>query len=232
MSREYIFLCGDGGTRCVKSMTVLEKFDLINVMIADDDDVGEKVEVPLPHVSSKIFGMLVEYTEQRMNGRVLAQPKRKMQENWRALACMVDNEWLREFAAPLMQPTESGKLDKRHPNPYMLADFILASNYLGNELALEFGCMLQATLIYNKTAAQVRELYDIPTPTADDEKALRQANKWVFDVKPIGVQDEEEAEKLRKLAAAAPVRLADPANVAQNRAPLRVDSDSDSEDEQ
>lgn len=64
-----------------------------------------------------------------------------------------------------------------------MVDLILAANYLNCQSLLNLGILKLACMIKDKEPDQVKEMFNIEKDiTPEEEKQVREANMWVFDI--------------------------------------------------
>lgn len=240
MTRRYVFQCHDREvTEPVNetSAKVLEHFALLKQMTLDDDEDDESdVVLPLPEIDAHMFRDMWRFTTHIVSNPLdaLTAP---LSSDWRNLQVLRNRPWLVEFTAPYMAPLEKTRVDNHDPNAYRLVYLIEASKYVDHDVLLEYAALLHATLLCEpNTPATLRAKFGIPEPTPQQEREMRERNKWVFNITPPNAEA-----AVRGMPASTPVALqARNVNVNANPdlrlpnpdAPLpRFAEDTDSDDE-
>jgi hypothetical protein len=142
-----------------------------------------------------------------------------MRSDWTELQCVKETPWLRDFTQPFMAPLQKPVVDNANSESYLLVDLILASNYLSNETVFDYACMMFATTLMGKPPHEVRVKFGIAEPSREEERKMRIANRFVFDVPPHRITV---AQEMARLSIANVNNDEDPA-----ARPLPDDTDSD-----
>jgi len=139
---------------------------LIEQMLQDDDDPDEIPEIPLMEVSKEILDKVVEFLNHHKD-----DPMRDIQKpiTTNDLKSIV-GEWDARYI-----DLEQEKLFK----------VILAANYLDIPSLLDLGICKVACMIKGKDPEEVKKMFNIePDITPEEEKMVRDANPWIFEVSP------------------------------------------------
>ena len=166
VSSKVILVTSDGNVEASRDVLKLSK--LANEMLVDDDDSGAP-EIPLPNVNSATMKKVLEYLAYHKTNPV--------PEISKPIKSADPKVFLKDF------PWDETFIDIEDQT--MFFDVILAANYLDIESLLDLGCAKLASILKNKTPQEIRTHFNIPTPTPEEEEAIKAANQWIFDVRPV-----------------------------------------------
>ncbi|KAJ1999869.1 E3 ubiquitin ligase complex SCF subunit scon-3 [Coemansia thaxteri] len=148
-----------------KDFTVERAVALQSVLIKNLlEDIGESDEaIPLPNVAGKVLEKIIEYCEHHMDDPPPIQdefdeiPKRSDDiEPWDENFIKVDQE--------------------------LLFEILLASNYMDIKPLLELGCKTVANMIRNKSAEEIRKMFNIVDDFTEEEREqIKKENEWAED---------------------------------------------------
>merc|ERR1719473_539410 len=136
----------------------------------DNDESGtgssenEEHEIPLPNVSSKVLGKVVEFCKKHADSPMadIEKPLKseKMEE--------VVDKWDADFV---------------NVEQELLFEIILAANYMDIKSLLDLSCAKVASMIKGKTPAEIRKTFNITEDfTPAEEIKVRVDNPWLEDV--------------------------------------------------
>ena len=130
------------------------------------DDSGTDDEIPLPNVTTRILGMILDYCTYHKDNPVKAISKPLVSEN--LLECGV-SEWDVDFV----------NID----NKEVLFALIVAANYLDIAALLDLTCAKVASMIKNKTTEEIRKEFNIVNDfTPEEEKTIREEFHWSDEI--------------------------------------------------
>ena len=117
----------------------------------DDDDEQEATEVPLPNVSSPVLEKVIAYCK----------------------------HYQEEEMTPIQTPLKSSKLEELVQQWYadfvkvpknMLFDLVAAANFMDIKPLLDLTCLAVSIMIKGKSAAELREMFNISPEFAPEEE--------------------------------------------------------------
>lgn len=159
------------------SAKAAEMSGLVRTMLEENEEACPVV--PLGQLSSWALEKVVEFLKHHENDPMKPIP-RPIPTN--ILAEMV-GEWDAEF---MNYENDQAKL----------VDLILAANYLDIPPLLELGLARYACMLKGKDAKEVCEILKIDKEmTPEEERAVRQANPWIFDTAPTPTPKAETEEE-------------------------------------
>lgn len=152
--------------RKVALMSVLVKETLGDDEDDDDNDDGDSPsmpDIPLPNVSADVLGKVIEYCRyyQEDEMRAIQTPLKsnKLEE--------LVQEWYADFV----------KVDKN-----LLFDLVAAANFMDIKPLLDLTCLAVSILIKGKSAAELRQMFNISNEFSAEEKAqMARDNNRAFD---------------------------------------------------
>ena len=125
----------------------------------DDDENEETKEIPLPNVSAPVLKKVIDYC----------------------------NHYQEEEMTAIQTPLKSGTLDELVQSWYsnfvkvdrnMLFDLVAAANFMDIKPLLDLTCLAVSILIKGKSAAELRQMFNISSEgTADDQAPANQDNQ-------------------------------------------------------
>ncbi len=131
-------------------------------MLGEETDL----ELPLDTITPNIMDRVLEFLEYHATNPMKEIAKPIATNNMVEIV----GEWDANFMA----------LEDDHDT---MVDLVLAGNYLNCQPLLNLGILKIATMLKDKEPAQVREMFHIDNViTSEEEKEIRDANQWVFDV--------------------------------------------------
>ncbi|KAI7828329.1 putative negative regulator sulfur controller-3 [Kickxella alabastrina] len=128
------------------------------------EDLGENdAPIPLPNVTGKVLDKVIEYCTHHvddppaLNDDYEDAPKRSDDiAPWDEKFIAVDQE--------------------------LLFEILLASNYMDIKPLLDLGCKTVANMIRNKSAVEIRKMFNIVEDFTEEEKEqIRKENEWAQD---------------------------------------------------
>ena len=127
------------------------------------DDLGDtNAAIPLPNVTGKILGKVIEYCRYHHEHPTPATDDKKDEKRtddiipWDQTFCQVDQSTLFEL--------------------------ILAANYLDIKPLLDVTCKTVANMIKGKTPEEIRKTFNIKNDfTPEEEEQIRKENEWCED---------------------------------------------------
>ncbi len=118
--------------------------------------------VPLPYISSHILDKVIEWLQYHYD-----DPNEEIdtedEDNYDMKRTNDLSEWDRKFV----------EVDHK-----TLFDLIFAANFLYIKGLFDIGCKAAAQLIKDKSAEEVRDLWNIDCDLTQEEKKLKKQNKW------------------------------------------------------
>jgi S-phase kinase-associated protein 1 len=140
--------------------------ELMKSMLADDDDPSEVPEIPLLEVSKDILDKVVEFLNRHKDDPMKEISKPIQTNN----LVEIVGDWDANFI-----DLEQEKLFK----------VILAANYLDIPSLLDLGICKIACMVKGKEPDEVKKMFNIELDiTPEEEKMVREANPWIFEVNP------------------------------------------------
>jgi S-phase kinase-associated protein 1 len=136
-------------------MSVLVKEMLGDEENEDDNDDGENPsvpDIPLPNVSADVLGKVIEFCRY----------------------------YLEDEMRPIQTPLTSNKLEELVQEKYanfvkvdknLLFDLVAASNFMDIKPLLDLSCLAVSILIKGKSAAELRQMFNISNEFSPEEKA-------------------------------------------------------------
>jgi len=155
----------DGKVTAPRDVMLLSK--LAKEMLQDDD--SDAPEIPLPNVTKATMEKVLQYLVRHMDN--------KEPEIAKPITTADPKVFLKEY------PWDEHFIDIEDQT--MFFDVILAANYLDINSLLDLGCAKLASILKNKTPQDIRKHFNIPEPTPEEEDAIKKANQWIFDVRPV-----------------------------------------------
>ena len=150
-------------------MSVLVKETLGDDEDDDDNDDGDSPsmpDIPLPNVSADVLGKVIEYCryyqEDEMRSIQTPLKSNKLEE--------LVQEWYADFV----------KVDKN-----LLFDLVAAANFMDIKPLLDLTCLAVSILIKGKSAAELRQMFNISNEFSAEEKAQMARDNRAFDEAPI-----------------------------------------------
>jgi S-phase kinase-associated protein 1 len=129
-------------------------------VLHDCDEENEIPEIPLPNVSKETLAKVLEWCE-----REKEDPMPEIEQPIRSKDMKVNvGEWHARY------------IDCPHDT---LVSIILAANYLEIPKLLQLGCAKLAALIKEETPEDIRRMFNIITPTPEEEAEIRARNTWI-----------------------------------------------------
>ncbi|KAJ2064100.1 hypothetical protein GGH94_005879 [Coemansia aciculifera] len=148
-----------------KAFTVERGVAIQSVLIKNLlEDIGESDEpIPLPNVTAKVLEKVIEYCEYHVDDPAPIQDD------------------LDEI------PKRSDDIEPRDENfmkvdQELLFEILLAANYMDIKPLLELGCKTVANMIRNKTAQEIRTMFNIVDDFSPEEREqIKKENEWAED---------------------------------------------------
>ncbi|KAJ1875244.1 hypothetical protein LPJ71_011626, partial [Coemansia sp. S17] len=127
-------------------------------------DIGESDEpIPLPNVTAKVLEKVIEYCEYHID----------------------DPDPIQDDLDEI--PKRSDDIEPRDENfmkvdQELLFEILLAANYMDIKPLLELGCKTVANMIRNKTAQEIRTMFNIVDDFSPEEREqIKKENEWAED---------------------------------------------------
>ena len=127
----------------------------------EDEDNDEISDVPLPNVTAQVLEKVIEYCK----------------------------HYQEEPMTPIQTPLKSSKLEDLVQQWYadyvklsknMLFDLVAAANFMDIKPLLDLTCLAVSILIKGKSAAELREMFNISSElTPEEEAQIQRENEWV-----------------------------------------------------
>ncbi|XP_019179661.1 PREDICTED: SKP1-like protein 1A [Ipomoea nil] len=147
-SKTIILKSSDGEIFQVEEAVALES-QMLKYMIVDNDDTT--ITIPVPEVTSKILGMVIEYCKRHVEA---------------AAKGTIDSDDLKAFDADFF------KVDQE-----TLFDLILAANFLNIKSLLDLTCLIVADMIKGKTPEEIRKFFKLQNAfIPEEEEEVRREN--------------------------------------------------------
>jgi S-phase kinase-associated protein 1 len=129
----------------------------------EGDDSDEVKDIPLPNVSASVLQKVIEfckhYQEEAMTAIQTPLKSSKLEE--------LVQQWYADFV----------KIEKN-----MLFDLVAAANFMDIKPLLDLTCLAVSILIKGKSAAELREMFNISSDFSPEEDAqIKKENAWVED---------------------------------------------------
>ncbi|KAJ2474729.1 hypothetical protein GGH95_004568 [Coemansia sp. RSA 1836] len=156
-----VVLQSSDGKDFTVDIAVAKQSKLISNLI---EDIGESDEpIPLPNVASKVLEKVIEYCEYHVDDPPLIPDD------------------LDEI------PKRSDDIEPRDENfmkvdQELMFEILLAANYMDIKPLLELGCKTVANMIRNKTAQEIRTMFNIVDDFSPEEREqIKKENEWAED---------------------------------------------------
>jgi S-phase kinase-associated protein 1 len=165
MENKQVLLVTHDGQKIQVQQHAIEMSRLIKEMLIDDSD--EMPEIPLSYVEFNLLQRIVQFVEYHVDNL----PKEIHKPIREGDFTKIVDEWDAKFMdIPVSDILEMSK----------------ASNYMDIPHLLDMCLAKLASLMYLKSPEQVMEMFGIKTkPTPEEERKLREDNKWIFQVPSI-----------------------------------------------
>jgi S-phase kinase-associated protein 1 len=127
----------------------------------EDDESDEVKDIPLPNVSANVLQKVIEfckhYQEEPMTSIQTPLKSSKLED--------LVQQWYADFV----------KIEKN-----MLFDLVAAANFMDIKPLLDLTCLAVSILIKGKSAAELREMFNISSDFSPEEDAqIKKENGWV-----------------------------------------------------
>jgi len=139
---------------------------VVEEMLKDDDDDTESPSVPVPAIDFETLKRVAWFLEQPVQEK--ATYKKPFEDGP-----------LKEFA------TDLAKVE----NLDTLIDLAVAANHVHCNSLMLFTCAIITSLIKNKSADELRAMYDITKPTPEEEQQIRKDNAWIYTIEPMDLSE-------------------------------------------
>mmetsp|Transcript_16026 Transcript_16026/g.30495 ORF Transcript_16026/g.30495 Transcript_16026/m.30495 type:complete len:163 (+) Transcript_16026:94-582(+) len=149
--KKMIKLTSKEGDSYEVSIEVAKMSKLVEETIGDveDDDADEDLEVPLPNVSTPVLEKVLEYC------------KHYQEEQMTAIQTPLKSSKLEELVQPWY--AEFVKVPRA-----LLFDLVAAANFMDIKSLLDLTCLAVSILIKGKSAAELREMFNIAGDYAEE----------------------------------------------------------------
>ena len=146
---------------------------LMTDLVSDQDTENDEVELPLDIESKEVMQRVVQFLTRHASDPMKTITTPIKTNNIEDIVDKCDADFI--------------ALQDNHE---LLVDIILAGNYLNCKSLLDLGILKIATMIKDKEPDQVKEIFHIDKDISpEEEKLVREANMWVFD---LGMKKEQE----------------------------------------
>jgi S-phase kinase-associated protein 1 len=138
---------------------------------ADDDDNGDVKEIPLPNVAAPVLQKVIEYCRHHED----VEPMTTIQTPLKStkLEDLVQ-KWYAEYVAVERD---------------LLFDLVAAANYMDIKPLLDLTCLAVSIIIKGKSAAELRQMFNIPSEFTQEENAqIVRENQWVENAENAEVE--------------------------------------------
>jgi len=140
---------------------VAEMSVTIKNMLEDLEGASEN-PIPLPNVTGKILGKVIEYCKYHQEHPTVVAEEKKDEKRTDDIS-----EWDQKFC----------QVDQA-----TLFELILAANYLDIKPLLDLTCKTVANMIKGKTPEEIRRTFNIKNDfTPEEEEQVRKENEWCED---------------------------------------------------
>ncbi|KAF1775105.1 hypothetical protein PI124_g2197 [Phytophthora idaei] len=138
---------------------------LVQTLVADEQEGDEVQEIPLPNVKAHVLAKVVEFCQHHKDSP-MAEIQKPLKSN--VLSESVD-EWDAKFVDVADQE--------------LLFELILAANYMDIKSLLDLSCAKVACMIKGKTPEEIRATFGITEEfTEEEQQRILEENKWCEDV--------------------------------------------------
>ncbi|KAG7388412.1 suppressor of kinetochore protein mutant [Phytophthora pseudosyringae] len=138
---------------------------LVQTLVADEQEGDEVQEIPLPNVKAPVLAKVVEFCQHHKD-TPMAEIQKPLKSN--VLSESVD-EWDANFVDVADQE--------------LLFELILAANYMDIKSLLDLSCAKVACMIKGKTPEEIRATFGITEEfTEEEQQRILEENKWCEDV--------------------------------------------------
>ncbi|POM81950.1 S-phase Kinase-associated protein 1A [Phytophthora palmivora] len=138
---------------------------LVQTLVADEQEGDELQEIPLPNVKAHVLAKVVEFCQYHKDSP-MAEIQKPLKSN--VLSESVD-EWDANFVDGADQE--------------LLFELILAANYMDIKSLLDLSCAKVACMIKGKTPEEIRATFGITEEfTEEEQQRILEENKWCEDV--------------------------------------------------
>ncbi|KAJ2492174.1 hypothetical protein IWW37_001622 [Coemansia sp. RSA 2050] len=148
-----------------KNFTVERAVAIQSVLIKNLlEDIGESDEpIPLPNVNAKVLEKVIEYCEYHVDDPA---------------PILDDLDEIPKRSDDITPQDENFmKVDQE-----LLFEILLAANYMDIKPLLELGCKTVANMIRNKTAQEIRTMFNIVDDFSPEEREqIKKENEWAED---------------------------------------------------
>lgn len=142
--------CADGHTRVTTERAIRWSKTITDLIVDVDTDTDQPI--PLPEIDGETLNKIMVFFEQYVDADDAQDPKGPL------------TQWDKEFCQ-----LENDKLFK----------VIMAANYLAIPRLMHLACTTVADMITGKTAAEIREVFNIKNDFTPEEMArIEQENEW------------------------------------------------------
>ncbi|KAJ2557008.1 suppressor of kinetochore protein mutant [Coemansia sp. RSA 1933] len=154
-------LCSSDNKEFSVDMKIATQSTLIKNLL---EDIGETKEaIPLPNVTGKVLEKIIEYCTHHMDDPPA------LNEEYDDLPKRSDD----------IEPWDEKFIDV---DQELLFEILLASNYMDIKPLLDLGCKTVANMIRNKTAEEIRKMFNIVDDFTEEEREqIRKENEWAED---------------------------------------------------
>jgi S-phase kinase-associated protein 1 len=128
----------------------------------DDEDASSLPDIPLPNVSADVLGKVIEYCKYYQDDEMRAIQTPLTLNRLEELV----QEWYAEFV----------KVDKN-----LLFDLVAAANFMDIKPLLDLSCLAVSILIKGKSAAELRQMFNISNEFSAEEKAQIARDNRLFE---------------------------------------------------
>lgn len=138
---------------------------LVQTLVADEQEGEEVQEIPLPNVKAPVLAKVVEFCQHHKD-TPMAEIQKPLKTN--VLSDSVD-AWDADFVDVA--------------DHELLFELILAANYMDIKSLLDLACAKVATMIKGKTPEEIRATFGITEEfTEEEQQRILEENKWCEDV--------------------------------------------------
>ncbi|KAG6970623.1 hypothetical protein JG688_00004780 [Phytophthora aleatoria] len=138
---------------------------LVQTLVADEQEGDEVQEIPLPNVKAHVLAKVVEFCQHHKDSP-MAEIQKPLKSN--VLSESVD-QWDAKFVDVADQE--------------LLFELILAANYMDIKSLLDLSCAKVACMIKGKTPEEIRATFGITEEfTEEEQQRILEENKWCEDV--------------------------------------------------
>lgn len=137
------------------------------------EDAGYEHSIPLPNLTDKILGLIIEYAKYHFENKVV---KPQQEET----PVVEGQPTIQEARTDDIIGWDLDFFRQEKVDTDTLFSIILAANYLDMKELLNTSCKIVANMIKGKTPEEIRKLFNIVNDfTPEEEEQVRKENEWL-----------------------------------------------------